>query len=50
MSELGIVARVDRLGLEELLAVIADPEDEWAPADARCCLEMLKTQLTVAKQ
>ena len=36
-----LVAPVGRLGLERLLAIIADRDDESIPADARICLEML---------
>jgi transposase len=49
MSEFGVVAPVGRMGLDRLLAVVADPEDLRIPADARICLEMLAAQLAVAK-
>lgn len=50
MSEFGIVAPVGRIGLERLLAIIADRDDESIPHDARLCLEMLGAQLTVVKE
>ncbi|PZR65361.1 MAG: IS110 family transposase [Stutzerimonas stutzeri] len=50
MSEFGIVAPVGRIGLERLLAIIADKDDESIPPDARICLEMLGAQLTVVKE
>lgn len=50
MSEFGVVAPVGRLGLERLLAVVADREDDCIPADARACLEMLAAQLVVVKE
>ena len=39
MSEFGVVGPVGRMGLERLMAVIADREDLRIPADARVCLE-----------
>ena len=50
MSEFGIVAPVGRIGLERLLAIVADKDDERIPSDARLCLEMLGAQLTVVKE
>src|SRR5271166_6564565 len=50
MSEFGIVAPVGRMGLERLLAIIADHDDPRIPDDARTCLEMLTAQLTVVKK
>src|SRR5436190_18027084 len=49
LGEFGIVAAAGRLGLDRLLEVIADPRDDRLPADARICLQMLATQLTVVK-
>src|SRR3546814_4013160 len=49
MSEFGIVAPVGRLGLERLLTIIADRDDESLPGDARLCLEMLGAQLAVVR-
>ena len=50
MSEFGIVAPVGRIGLERLLVIIADRDDESIPADARICLGMLGAQLAVVKE
>lgn len=50
LSEFGIVAPVGRIGLERLLAIVADKDDERIPPDARLCLEMLGAQLTVVKE
>jgi len=50
MSEFGIVAPVGRIGLERLLAIVIDKDDERIPPDARLCLEMLGAQLTVVKE
>lgn len=43
------MAPAGRLGLEQLLDVVADGEDERLPADAHTCLEMLAAQLSVVK-
>ena len=50
LSEFGIVAAIGRNGVDQLLAVIADPNDARVPADARLCLEMLAAQLAVVKE
>src|SRR5829696_4038693 len=50
MSEFGVVGPVGRMGLERLMAVIADREDLRIPSDARVCLEMLAAQLAVVKE
>ncbi len=57
MAEFGIVARVGLPQVGELLAVIADPDDERLPPLARTCLTGMATQLmslqreiTVAEQ
>jgi transposase len=50
MAEFGVVGPVGRVGLERLMAVIADLEDLRIPADARVCLEMLAAQLAVVKE
>jgi transposase len=44
LAEFGIVAPVGRLGLDRLLAVIADQSDERVPAVARACLAMAVEQ------
>jgi transposase len=50
MSEFGIVAPVGRIGLDRLLAIVADKDDESIPPDARLCLEMLGAQLAIVKE
>jgi transposase len=50
MSEFGIVAPVGRIGLERLLTIVADKDDESIPPDARLCLEMLGAQLAIVKE
>lgn len=49
LAEFGIVAPAGRLGLEQLLGVVADAEDQRLPADARPCLQMLAAQLALVK-
>jgi len=44
LAEFGIVAPVGRLGLDRLLAVIADEGDQRLPTSARSCLAMLIEQ------
>jgi transposase len=50
LAEFGIVAGVGRNGLEKLLGVIADDQDERVPPAARDCLLALRDQLVVVKQ
>jgi transposase len=50
LSEFGVVAPVGRLGVERLLAIVADRDDQRIPTDARVCLEMLVAQLAVVKE
>src|SRR3954469_19931841 len=50
MAEFGVVAPVGRMGLELLLAIVDDHEDQRIPADARVCLAMLAAQLAVVKR
>jgi len=50
ISEFGVVAPVGRLGVDRLLAVVADSGDDRIPEDARLCLQMLAAQLEVVKQ
>src|ERR1700752_3554285 len=45
MAELGIVAAQGREGLKQLLAIIADEQDERLPVDARASLIVLAAQL-----
>jgi transposase len=50
LAEFGIVAPVGRNGIEQLLGIIADTDDDRLPADARGCLDMLVAQLLIVKQ
>ncbi len=50
LAEFGIVAGVGRNGLEKLLEVIADEQDERVPPAARDCLLALRDQLVMVKQ
>jgi transposase len=50
LAELGIVAPLGRLGVEELLGVVADPKDKRVPEVARACLVALGAQLRVLKK
>lgn len=50
ISEFGVVAPVGRLGVDQLLEVVADASDDRVPEDARLCLRMLAAQLEVVKQ
>jgi transposase len=45
LAELGITAAQGREGLKELLAIVADEEDERLPIDARASLVVLAAQL-----
>lgn len=49
LAEFGIVAPIGRMGLEQLLQVIAEPEDARLPCGARAGLQMLIAQLMVVK-
>jgi transposase len=49
LSEFGIVAPAGRLGLERLLAILADTEDDRVPDEARLCLRMLSEQLDIVR-
>ena len=49
MAEFGIVAGVGRNGLERLLKVIEDGEDDRVPSAARDCLVALRAQLGMVK-
>src|SRR6187401_102175 len=50
LAEFGIVAPVGRRGVEELLTVVADPNDKRVPEIARACLSALGTQLRRSKE
>jgi len=49
MAEFGIVARVGRNGVAELLRVVADPSDRRLPEVARACVAALGVQLRMLK-
>ena len=49
LAEFGIVAPVGRKGVEELLDVVADPNDKRVPEIARTCLIALGAQLRSLK-
>jgi len=49
LAELGIVAPVGRNGLEELLDIATDPNDDRVPEAARDCVEELGAQLRMLK-
>ena len=44
LAEFGVVAPVGRNGVEELLRVVADPDDRRVPEVARVCLVALGAQ------
>ena len=50
MAEVGIVAGVGRNGVEALLKLIGDGEDDRLPAAARECLSALAAQLELVKR
>jgi transposase len=50
LAEFGIVAPIGRLGVEELLKVVADPADKRVPEIARACLSALGAQLRRIKE
>ena len=50
LAEFGIVAPVGRRGVEQLLSVVADPNDKRIPEIARACLSALGTQLRRIKE
>src|SRR5213595_4158500 len=49
LAEFGIVAPVGRNGVEQLLGVVADPNDKRLPEIARACVAALGAQLRVLK-
>src|SRR5689334_13862176 len=49
LAEFGIVARVGRKGVADLLEVVADPRDRRLPEVARACLVALGVQLRMLK-
>ena len=50
LAEFGIVAPVGRHGVEELLNVVANPNDKRVPEIARACLSALGAQLRRIKE
>jgi transposase len=50
LAEFGIVAGVGRNGLERLLEVIGDRQDERVPREVRSCLLALRDQLILVKR
>jgi transposase len=50
LAEFGIVAPVGRHGVEELLTVVADPNDKRVPEIARACLSAFGAQLRRIKE
>jgi transposase len=50
LAEFGIVAPVGRQGVEQLLDVVADPNDKRLPEIARACLSALGAQLRSIKR
>jgi transposase len=49
LAEFGIVARVGRQGVEDLLDVVADPKERRVPEVARACVAALAIQLRMLK-
>ena len=49
LAEFGIVAPVGRNGVEQLLDVVADPDDKRLPDVARACVATLGAQLQMLK-
>jgi len=45
MAEFGLVAPIGREGLQSLMKVIVEADDERVPEEARTCLELLSSQL-----
>jgi len=50
LAEFGIVAPVGRMGVEQLLNVVADPVDKRLPDVARECVAALGVQLKTLKE
>ena len=49
LAEFGIVAPVGRRGVERLLEIVADPDDNRLPEVARACVAALGSQLLALK-
>jgi len=50
MAEFGIVVPIGRQGLQALIDTIYDESDDRVPAEARCCLQMLASQLRLVNE
>jgi transposase len=50
LAEFGMTAPVGRIGMERLLAIVADREDARLPEDARVSLAVLSAQLGIVKE
>jgi transposase len=49
LAELGVVAPVGRRGIDQLLAIVAEPNDKRLPEMARICVAALGAQLQILK-
>src|SRR6202008_5125488 len=50
LAEFGVIAPVGRRGVEELLRIVADPNDKRVPEVVRACLAALGSQLLRLKK
>ena len=50
LAEFGVIAPVGRKGVEELLRVVADPNDKRVPEVVRACVAALGSQLLSLKK
>src|SRR5262245_64115595 len=50
LAEFGVIAPVGRKGVEELLRVVADPNDKRVPEVVRVCVAALGSQLLSLKK
>jgi len=50
LAEFGVIAPIGRKGVEELLRVVADPNDKRVPEVVRACLAALGSQLLSLKK
>src|SRR5262245_5685347 len=49
LAEFGVIAPVGRKGVEELLCVVADPNDKRVPEVVRACVAALGSQLLTSR-
>src|SRR5262249_58912937 len=49
LAEFGVVAPVGRRGVDQLLAIVADPSDKRIPELARICVAALRAQLPMVQ-